>query len=146
MSKNRFKGTVDEVNEDMNHGEAFEFISEVKERLTEKGRALNMGTKHGTSTPSTKIATLNEESGSVSDTELISSRTPEDRVAFTRSKPGWRKQFREPEQSNKRGCYTCGGKHIWRMCPDKQCPSFGQKGHVLKDCSTNAKVRTSGQC
>ena len=36
---------------------------------------------------------------------------------------------------NGNGCYICGGRHGWRFCPEKKCPSCGQKGHILKDCS-----------
>ena len=44
--QNRIKGTVTGIKEDLNHEDAFKFITEVKEALTEKGYPLNMGTKH----------------------------------------------------------------------------------------------------
>ena len=54
----------------------------------------------------------------------------------------WRKQARDSEQQERRNCYICGGKHFWKFCPEKRCPSCGQKGHVLKDCS---KVHKKGK-
>ena len=48
-------------------------------------------------------------------------------------------------QNVKKGgsCYICGGKHFWKFCPDKRCPSCGQKGHPIRDCSTGHKDKDS---
>ena len=44
-AQNRVKGTVTDINESLDHAEAFKFIAEVKEVLIEKGFALNLGSR-----------------------------------------------------------------------------------------------------
>ena len=132
--QNRVKGTVTAVNEDLDHADAFKLVAEVKEGLTDKGFALNLGNK----LCARRVATIGEKDKATYESELVEPQDSNDRVAFARSNPVWRKQSKGQGQG-KRACYICGGRHFWKYCPDKRCPGCGQKGHLLKDCSTGYK-------
>ena len=83
-----------------------------------------------------RIAAIKEHDKPAYELEPVEPEDSDDRVAFAQSKPGWRKRSKFQEQQSKRVCYICGGRHFWKYCPDKCCPGCGQKGHILKDCST----------
>ena len=139
--QNRVKGTVTAINEDLEHADAFKLIAEIKETLTDRGFALNLGSRNGQ--PTNTIATVKEGSEDGDLLECTEIYCPNNRVAFTRNRQGGKRQTRGSEQQERRDCYICGGRHYWRFCPEKRCPSCGQKGHTLKDCSILSKGRNS---
>ena len=61
----------------------------------------------------------------------------QERVAYSRGSANAYKAKPRPRPRQNEGCFICGGRHAWRFFPDKRCPACGQKGHTLKDCSTN---------
>ena len=61
----------------------------------------------------------------------------QERVAYSRGSANAYKAKTRPRPRQSEGCFICGGRHAWRFCPDKRYPACGQKGHTLKDCSTN---------
>ena len=135
------KGTVTAINEDLEHADAFKLIAEIKETLTDREFALNLGSRNRQ--PTNTIATVKEGSEDGDLPECTEIYCPNNRVAFTRNRQGGKRQTRGSEQQERRDCYICGGRHYWRFCPEKRCPSCGQKGHTLKDCSILSKGRNS---
>ena len=136
--QNRIKDTAIALNDDLEHADAFKFIAEVKQILTDKGIALNLGNR--SAVQGINLATLKEkEVTNMDDSESDS----QDRVAYARGKQGWKRKPRPSEYQETRGCFICGGKHPWRFCPEKRCPSCGQRGHTLRNCTSSGKGKGS---
>ena len=57
-------------------------------------------------------------------------------VAYLRANPRNSRWDRQPKRpaSPARGCYICGGSHIWKYCPGKRCPGCRERGHTLNEC------------
>ena len=126
----RIKADVTGINDSLEHADAHKLIRSVKAELAEKGYALNKGNRNFESI--TKVAVI-EHDDAKDDDNLV----PANQVAYLKGQPNnWRsKQTDKSRFAGGSGCHICGGRHAWRFCPEKRCPSCGQKGYILKDCS-----------